>query len=659
MRVEQLNLDRRGPSAGRCRSGAPKSTPSGGARWPRSWRPPIAASSRCGAATAWLRLAARRSALPTRCPRDCCGWNSRWARRSPTPTSPATFPARRACSAQRPTCSACVPKVRATSGPGWTTASGQSSSRCATRARDLQPAGPRTHGEYPFVQVEGDGVHEIPVGPVHAGIIEPGHFRFSIVGEKVLRLEERLGYVHKGIERRFTELPPLEAHRLAGRVSGDSTVAFAWAYCMALESALGVAIPAARVMAARADARARARRQPPGRPRRHRQRRRAGVRAGAVLAPARRLAARVDAELRAPADDGRRRAGRRRASTSTPRRCRAPARAVRARGSRGAHAANDLRRARRAAGPLDRHRPRDARAGATRWASRVWRDASSGQACRPALRPQRGRPTMACAMAKATSNQGDVAARVAVRFDEVLESLRLIRALATELPAGAVRADLALPAGSARGAGWVEGWRGEVFVALELHARRDRTLPLPRPVVAELAAAGARGDRQHRSGLPADQQVVQPELFGARTSRCCKLMQQIARIGMCTEAPPDIAGLEPHASTIHDEILAILGQALAIRQVDAGSCNGCELEIHALNNPYYNLEGLGIRVRRQPAPCRHAAGHRPGVRATWSWRCAAPTTPRPRPSWWSRSATAAAPAASSARDMPAAAASPT
>src|ERR1039457_6007450 len=52
-------------------------------------------------------------------------------------------------------------------------------------------------GGYPFVRVEGDGVHEIPVGPVHAGIIEPGHFRFSVVGEKVLRLDERLGYVHK------------------------------------------------------------------------------------------------------------------------------------------------------------------------------------------------------------------------------------------------------------------------------------------------------------------------------------------------------------------------------------------------------------------------------------------------------------------------------
>ena len=94
------------------------------------------------------------------------------------------------------------------------------------------------------MRVEGDGVHEIAVGPVHAGIIEPGHFRFSVVGEKVLRLEEHLGYVHKGIERRFTELAPLDAHRLAGRVSGDSTVAYAWAYCMALESAWRCEVPA-------------------------------------------------------------------------------------------------------------------------------------------------------------------------------------------------------------------------------------------------------------------------------------------------------------------------------------------------------------------------------------------------------------------------------
>ena len=88
---------------------------------------------------------------------------------------------------------------------------------------------------YPFIAVEGDGVHEIAVGPVHAGIIEPGHFRFSVVGEKVLRLEERLGYVHKGIEKRFEGLSILEGHHLAARVSGDSAIAFSWAYCIALE----------------------------------------------------------------------------------------------------------------------------------------------------------------------------------------------------------------------------------------------------------------------------------------------------------------------------------------------------------------------------------------------------------------------------------------
>jgi len=97
--------------------------------------------------------------------------------------------------------------------------------------------------EYDFIRVEGDGVHEIPVGPVHAGIIEPGHFRFQVVGEKLLRLEERLGYTHKGIEKRFEALPLLEGGRLAGRVSGDSTVAYAWAHAQAVESIAGVEAP--------------------------------------------------------------------------------------------------------------------------------------------------------------------------------------------------------------------------------------------------------------------------------------------------------------------------------------------------------------------------------------------------------------------------------
>lgn len=105
--------------------------------------------------------------------------------------------------------------------------------------------------EYAFVRVEGDGVHEVPVGPIHAGIIEPGHFRFSVMGENVLRLEERLGWKHKGIERRFVGMGLGEGAKLAGRVSGDSTVAYAWAYSQAAEAISG-AMPPPRALWLRA-----------------------------------------------------------------------------------------------------------------------------------------------------------------------------------------------------------------------------------------------------------------------------------------------------------------------------------------------------------------------------------------------------------------------
>jgi Ni,Fe-hydrogenase III large subunit/Ni,Fe-hydrogenase III component G len=103
---------------------------------------------------------------------------------------------------------------------------------------------PNVSAPYPFVRVEGDGVHEISVGPVHAGTIEPGNFRFSVVGEKVLRLEERLGYTHKGVAKLFETLSQKDGHRLAAHVSGDSTVAFSWAYCAALEAIAGTTCPA-------------------------------------------------------------------------------------------------------------------------------------------------------------------------------------------------------------------------------------------------------------------------------------------------------------------------------------------------------------------------------------------------------------------------------
>jgi Ni,Fe-hydrogenase III large subunit len=96
---------------------------------------------------------------------------------------------------------------------------------------------------YPFLPVEGEGLHQIPVGPVHAGIIEPGHFRFTADGETVVRLEQRLGYVHKGIDHLMHGATLEQAARLAGRTSGDSTVAYAFAFARAVETALGVEAP--------------------------------------------------------------------------------------------------------------------------------------------------------------------------------------------------------------------------------------------------------------------------------------------------------------------------------------------------------------------------------------------------------------------------------
>jgi Ni,Fe-hydrogenase III large subunit len=93
---------------------------------------------------------------------------------------------------------------------------------------------------YAFLPAEGDGLHQIPVGPVHAGIIEPGHFRFTANGEHVVRLEQRLGYVHKGIEGLMAGASLEQAAKLAARTSGDSTVAYSYAFAQAAEAALGV-----------------------------------------------------------------------------------------------------------------------------------------------------------------------------------------------------------------------------------------------------------------------------------------------------------------------------------------------------------------------------------------------------------------------------------
>ena len=100
-----------------------------------------------------------------------------------------------------------------------------------------------TSEAYPFIAVVGDGVYEIPVGPVHAGIIEPGHFRFSVVGESILKLKARLWFTHRGIEKLFEGLKATGAIHLAERISGDTSAAHALAHSLAVEDALGITMP--------------------------------------------------------------------------------------------------------------------------------------------------------------------------------------------------------------------------------------------------------------------------------------------------------------------------------------------------------------------------------------------------------------------------------
>src|SRR5574340_286724 len=336
--------------------------------------------------------------------------------------------------------------------------------------RDAAPA-PRPDDalpdEYPFVRVEGDGVHEIAVGPVHAGIIEPGHFRFSVVGEKVLRLEAHLGYTHKGIERRFTELAPLEAHRLAGRVSGDSTVAYAWAYRMALESAWGCELPprAAWLRALMLE--------------RERVANHLGD-LGAIgndaglafgLAQFSRLREdwqRVSADVfghrfmmdavvpgGAAVDPSPEQLARMAGACDAVEREVATLEQV-----YGEHAGVQDRFMTTARGDP----ALAARLGVTGLVGRASAQAADLRCDQPWA------PYRALGVAIAVRQDGDVAARVAVRFAEVIESLRLIRELCRGIPGGDVRAVPRAPAGATMGAGWVEGWRGEVLVALEVGA---------------------------------------------------------------------------------------------------------------------------------------------------------------------------------------------
>jgi Ni,Fe-hydrogenase III large subunit/Ni,Fe-hydrogenase III component G len=332
---------------------------------------------------------------------------------------------------------------------------------------DQQPLG--TTGEraieaYKFVRVEGDGVHEIAVGPVHAGTIEPGHFRFSVVGEKVLRLEERLGYTHKGIEQRFTQLPILEAHRLAARVSGDSAVAFSWAYCQALEGIAGDEIPP----------------------------RAAWLRA--LYLEIERVANHLG-DLGALANDAGFAFGLMQFSRLKEQLLRTSQESLGERYLMDAIVPGGTRRdlTRTGLPPLhrclreiarevltlrsiyDEHegmRDRFNGAGtvAAELATRLGLTGLAGRASAQAFDLRIDLPCEPYAQLSVTKivrSEGDVAARVAVRFDELRESCRLIQHILGALPGGPHCTQVSIPADGAEGAGLIEGWRGPVWIALE------------------------------------------------------------------------------------------------------------------------------------------------------------------------------------------------
>ena len=320
--------------------------------------------------------------------------------------------------------------------------------------------------DYPFVRVEGDGVHEVAVGPIHAGIIEPGHFRFSVMGENVLRLEERLGWKHKGIERRFVGMALAEGAALAGRVCGDSTVAYAWAYCQGAEAISG-ALPPPRALWLRALLLERERVAS------HlgdlgylgndvalafglaqfSRLREDWLRLNATLFGHRLLMDRIVPGGVAIDLDGD-------ATLAIIEQCHT--------------VAGEVRRLKKIydehAGLQDRFlttgriTPQLAkRLGVIGLAGRA-----SAQAwdlrCNHPFDPYGPLETR-----MAFEHNGDVAARALVRFAEIAESLRLIQAIVTGLPPGALRTDVH-SAPDARGLGWIEGWRGDVLVALETGA---------------------------------------------------------------------------------------------------------------------------------------------------------------------------------------------
>jgi len=327
---------------------------------------------------------------------------------------------------------------------------------------------PNAPSDYDFVPVGGEGAHEIPVGPIHAGTIEPGHFRFSVIGERVLRLEQRLGYLHKGIERLFIGKHLAEGARLAGRVSGDSTCAYAWSYAAAVEAACGVS-PPPRALGLRVlmlererianhlgDLGALGNDTALAFGFSHFTRLKEDwLRLSAKLFGHRFMmdrivpgGAAVDLEASARAE--------------IIEQCEAVGREVQElRKIYDEHAGLQDRFL--TTGAIDAELAREL--SLTGFAARATGLLLDARAHRQGYTPPP--PWAMLGVRPASDERGDVAARAAVRFEEIFESLRLLREVATGLPDGEVGVTVS-PTPGGRGLGVIEGWRGEVLVSVQM-----------------------------------------------------------------------------------------------------------------------------------------------------------------------------------------------
>ena len=344
--------------------------------------------------------------------------------------------------------------------------------------KDFDASQPATHDTdaYPFIRVEGEGVHEIPVGPIHAGTIEPGHFRFSIIGERALRLEQRLGYTHKGTEKRFEGMDIATGAKLAGRVSGDSHSAYAWAYCMAVETATTSEAPV-RALWLRA-----------------------------LFLEIERIANHLG-DLGYLGNDVA-------LSFGFMQFWRLKEKWLRLTAKQFGHrylfdcivpggVAVDISDSGKAEFVAEADRVegevRELKAIYDEHSTLQDRFANTG-ICNPELAARLGLTGLAGRASAqawdaraqfpqtpydqfsvniATNRRGDVLARAEVRFAEVVESLRLIRDILNRLPAGKIHAPVNPVHAVCEGLGWVEGWRGEVVVAVRIGAdgKLDRVHP--------------------------------------------------------------------------------------------------------------------------------------------------------------------------------------